>query len=218
MIPSRKAAGRRLATLLAAYAGRPDVIILGLPRGGVPIAHEIAKALRAPLDVFFVRKIGVPAFPELAMGAIASGGLHRIDPRMVREFGLSEQEVHEAIAAGERELDRQEHAYREGKPALELKGKTVILVDDGIATGHTTRLAVEAARKLGAAHVVIATGAAPLSTYEALRGEVDEMVCLIAARDFRAVGSFYEDFSQVSDEEVKQLLHSGSDDSLPRPT
>jgi putative phosphoribosyl transferase len=192
--------------------------VLALPRGGVPIGYEIAKALDAELDVFFVRKIGVPAFPELAMGAISSGGLVHVNQNMVREFGLSQEEVAGAIAAGEQELARQEALYREGRSPLDLNGKIAILVDDGIATGQTMNVAVEAAKKLGAKHVVIAAGAAPASTCQELRTEVDGMVCLVTARDFRAVGLFYEDFSQVSDKEVQRLLRCGKGDFPSPPT
>jgi len=195
-----------LGEKLRDYAGRGNVIVLALPRGGVPVAHEIAEAIGADMDVFFVRKIGVPGYPELAMGAIASGGVPLIDSEMVKEFGLSKEEVAAVVAEGEREMARQESIYRKGRPPLDLKGKTVIVVDDGIATGHTMRAAAEAVKGMGAARMVVATGAAPLSTFLHLRSEVDDVVCLIAAENFRAVGVYYEDFSQVSDEEVKRLL------------
>ncbi|HUL16159.1 MAG TPA: phosphoribosyltransferase family protein [Terriglobales bacterium] len=203
---NRTEAGRLLGEKLRGYAGRNDVIVLALPRGGVPVGYEIAKAIGAELDVFFVRKIGVPGFPELAMGAMASGGMPALNVQMVEEFGLSKEQVEAAILAGQREMARQEAAYRGRRPPLELKGKTVILVDDGIATGYTIRAAAEAARRMGAARVVVATGAAPVSTCERLQSEVDEVVSLITAQDFRAVGNYFEDFSQVSDEEVKRLL------------
>jgi putative phosphoribosyl transferase len=205
-IASRTEAGRKLGERLLSYAGKNNVIVLALPRGGVPIGREIANTLGAPLDVFFVRKIGVPGYPELAMGAIASGGPPLIDPHLAKEFGLSVSEVDEAIAQAQRELARQESSYRKGRPPIDLRGKMAILVDDGIATGHTMRTAAQAAKQMGATRIVIATGAAPLSTFLQLQTEVDEVVCVITAEDFRAVGNFYEDFSQVSDEEVKRLL------------
>jgi predicted phosphoribosyltransferase len=195
-----------LAQRLSHYAGRNDVTVLALPRGGVPIAYEIAKTLGARLDVFLVRKVGVPQIPELGMGAIASGGVRRINAGLAKEFALSEEQITAAIERSEREMARQEAEYRGGRPQTDLRGRTAILVDDGIATGHTMLAAVEAARQLGAIKVVIAAGVAPVSTYDALKKEADEVVCLIVAADFRAVGMYYEDFSEVNDEEVKRLL------------
>lgn len=188
--------------------------MLALPRGGVPIAYEIAKAVEARLDVFLVRKIGVPQLPELGMGAIASGGVRRIHAGLAKEFALSEEQVAAAIERSEREMARQETEYRGTRPQADLRGQTAILVDDGIATGHTMLAAIEAARQLGAANIVIAAGVAPVSTYEALKKEADEVVCLIVAADFRAVGMYYEDFSEVSDEEVKRLLQTAGADAV----
>lgn len=205
-IASREEAGKKLGALLSAYEARDDVIVLALPRGGVPVGCEIARALKAPLEVFFVRKVGVPIYPELAMGAVASGGVFMLDPKMVREFALSRHEVEEAVTRSRKELERQEEAFRRGRPAIELRGKIAILTDDGIATGHTMLAAIDAAKRLGAAKVLVATGVAPASTMERIRGQVDEAVCLTTPRDFRAVGPFYEDFSQVTDEQVRQLL------------
>lgn len=205
-IASREEAGRKLAELLSSYGGRNEVVVLALPRGGVPVGYEIAQALRAFLEVFFVRKVGVPMYPELGMGAVASGGVLILDANMVRELGLSQAEVEDAVARSRRELERQEQVFRPGRAAVDLSGKIAILTDDGIATGHTMLAAIDAAKRLGAAKVLVATGVAPASTIEEIRPRVDEVACLITPREFRAVGLFYEDFSQVSDEEVKRLL------------
>lgn len=205
-IASREAAGRKLAEWLSSYSGRNEVVVLALPRGGVPVGYEIAQALRASLEVFFVRKVGVPLYPELAMGAVASGGVLMLDANMVREFGLSRAEVEDAVARSRTELERQEQVFRPGRPAVDLCGKIAILTDDGIATGYTMLAAIDAAKRLGAAKVLVATGVAPPSTIEQIRQRVDEVACLMTPREFRAVGLFYEDFSQVSDEEVKRLL------------
>jgi len=205
-IASRKEAGRKLAALLSSYKGRDDVMVLALPRGGVPVGYEIARALQAPLEIFFVRKVGVPLYPELAMGAVASGDVLLLDANMVREFGLSQREVDEAVARSRKELERQEEVFRPGRPGIDLSGKIAILTDDGIATGHTMLAAIEAAKRLGAGKVLAAAGVAPASTVERIREKVEEAACLMTPRDFRAVGLFYEDFSQVTDEQVRELL------------
>lgn len=215
-IASREEAGRKLAELLSAYGGRDDVVVLALPRGGVPVGYEIARALRASLQVFFVRKIGVPMYPELAMGAIASGDVLMLDANMVREFGLSRPEVEDAVARSRNELERQEQAFRPGRPAMNLSGRIAILTDDGVATGYTMLAAIDAAKRLGAAKVLVATGVAPPSTIEQIRSRVDEVACLMTPRDFRAVGLFYEDFSQVTDQEVKRLLELASPEQEAR--
>lgn len=202
----RKEAGRLLADKLAKYAGRRDVVVLGLARGGVEVAHEIARALKAPLDVFLVRKLGVPGYQELAMGAISTGGVQVINPDVVEEFGLSQAEIHGVADAERRELGRRERVYRGQRRRLDVRGRTVILVDDGIATGSTMRAAIAAVRRSEPARVVVAVGVAPLSTYMILGSEADEVVCLLTPRDFRAVGEFYENFPQLSDEEVSSLL------------
>ena len=209
-IASREEAGKKLAALLSPYSGRDDVMVLALPRGGVPVGYEIARALHAPLELFFVRKIGVPMYPELAMGAVASGGVFLLDTDVVREFGLSQHELDEAVARSRKELERQEEAFRPGRPEIDVSGKVAILTDDGIATGHTMLAAIDAVKRLGAGKVVVAAGVAPASTIERIRGKVDEEACLMTPRDFRAVGLFYEDFSQVTDEQVRQLLAPGS--------
>ncbi len=202
----RAEAGRLLAEHLRAYEGRDDVIVLALPRGGVPVAYEVAKALRAPLGVFVVRKLGVPGHEELAMGAIASGGVLLLDEGLVRSLGLGREELERTVAAELRELQRREEAYTGGREPPELEGKTVILVDDGLATGSTMRAAAFAVRRLNPARIVVAVPVASPETCEEFREVVDETVCVRTPRPFRAVGLWYDDFSQTSDEEVRRLL------------
>ena len=204
--PNRAEAGRRLAEKLEQYAGRDDVIVLGLPRGGVPVAYEVAQRLRVPLDVFIVRKLGVPGFEELALGAIASGGVRVLNDDVVRALPNANQLIESITARETAELERREQAYRDGRPAPELPGRTVILVDDGLATGATMRAAVAALRQLGAARIVVAVPVGAADTCRELKEEVDETVCTMAPEWFQAVGQFYEDFSQTSDEEVRELL------------
>jgi predicted phosphoribosyltransferase len=201
-------AGRELAEKLGHYAGRPDVVVLALPRGGVPVGYEVARALGAPLDVFLVRKLGVPGREELAMGAIASGGVQVVNEQVVDRLGLSEAVLRQAAEAEGRELTRRERRYREGRDPPDLAGRVVILVDDGLATGSTMRAAVAAARRLGPARVVVAVPTAPASTCQSLREEADEVVCATTPRPFRAVGYSYRSFPQTSDEEVSALLRS----------
>jgi len=203
---NRVDAGRRLAKELDAYRGRRDVLVLGIPRGGVPVAFQVAAELGAPLDVFVVRKLGVPGHEELAFGAIATKGIRVLDAQIVEEAGISDLEI-ELIAAKERqELERRERAYRGSRPPLNLEGKTVILVDDGIATGASTRAAIIALRQLEPASIALAVPIAPAATCMRLRREVDDLICLDAPETFYAIGEFYENFSQVSDEEVTTLL------------
>ena len=202
----RHDAGRRLAESLGRYAGRDDVIVLGLPRGGVPVAFEVARALRAPLDVFLVRKLGVPGHEELAMGAIASGGVQVLNDDVLAAARVPPEAV-ERVAA--RELDRireQERAYRGDRAPLEARGRIAIVVDDGLATGATMRAAVEALRDRGAGSIVVAVPTAPIETCEALRREADEVVCARTPDPFTAVGMWYRDFAPVSDQEVAELL------------
>jgi putative phosphoribosyl transferase len=203
---NRADAGRRLAAELRAYAGRPDVIVLALPRGGVPVAFEVARALGAPLDIFVVRKLGLPAHPELAMGAIASGGIRVLDQAAIRRFGVTEQEVAAVAAVEERELERRERQYREGVPLPDVAGKTVILVDDGLATGATMTAAAAALRTQRPAKVIVAVPVSAQETCDAFRDIVDEIVCGATPEPFLAVGMWYEDFSQTTDEEVHDLL------------
>ena len=207
----RAEAGRVLAERLRAYAGRDDVIVLALPRGGVPVAYEVAKELGAPLDVFVVRKLGVPGHEELAMGAIASGGVLVLDEGVVRPLGISHAQIQRAVETELRELERREAAYRAGRGPLELGGKTVILVDDGLATGSTMRAAALAVRRHEPRRVVVAVPVAAAETCAEFRDEVDEIVCAVVPRPFHAVGLWYEDFSQTSDEEVSDLLARAAD-------
>src|SRR5262245_23607081 len=202
----RTDAGRRLAAKLADYAGRDDVVVLALPRGGVPVGFEVARALGAPLDVFLVRKLGVPGREELAMGAIASGGVRVVNEEVVRELGITPDELDTAAAEEEQELMRREEAYRAGRPAPDVAGKTVILVDDGLATGSTMRAAVEAVRQLDPAGVVVAVPVGAGDTCRAFRDIADDVVCLYAPEPFFAVGSWYDQFTQTTDEEVTELL------------
>lgn len=195
-----------LASRLSTLADRSDVVVLGLVRGGVPLACAIATSLRAQLDVFLVRKIGVPGYEELALGAIASGGVKIINPDVVEEFDLSPREVERLLTSAKQELQRRETVFRGSRAALDLRGRTVVLVDDGVATGSTMRAAIEGVKRLGAARIIVGAGVMPLSTSLLLRSEVDDVVCLLTPREFRAVGLFYEEFPQLSDDDVRALL------------
>jgi predicted phosphoribosyltransferase len=208
----RSHAGRVLATRLQAYANRPDVLVLALPRGGVPVAFEVARALKAPLDVFLVRKLGVPWREELAMGALASGGVTVFDHDLIRILNIPEETVEEVVAREQKELVRRERAYRDDRPPPEVRGRTVILIDDGLATGASMRAAVRALRKLQPARIVVAVPVAASSTCEDLGEEVDDLVCAHMPEPFRAVGLWYEDFSQTSDEEVRDLLRRAEEE------
>ena len=202
----RVEAGRRLAAQLTGYADRPGLLVLALPRGGVPVAFEVARALRAPLDIFLVRKLGVPGQEELAMGAIATGGVRVINEDVVRYLQIP-GEVIDAVAANEqRELERREHAYRDDRPAPDVRGKTVILVDDGLATGSTMRAAAAALRKQEPARIIVAVPVSAPETCDEFRMEVDEVVCAVTPEPFRGVGLWYDDFSQTTDGEVRDLL------------
>jgi predicted phosphoribosyltransferase len=204
----RADAGARLAGHLASYANRPDVVVLGLPRGGVPVAAEVARALRAPLDVFCVRKLGVPGDEELAMGAIATGGVVVVNHQVVAELGVPEHMLEEVAAAEREELERRERAYRGDAPPAPLAGRTVLVVDDGLATGATMRAAVRAVRAAGPSRVVVAVPVAAAETCRSLAADADEVVCPLAPDSFRSVGGWYEDFSTTSDDEVRRCLTS----------
>jgi putative phosphoribosyl transferase len=206
----RADAGRALAKHLGAYAGRPNVRVLGLPRGGIPVAFEVAQRLQAPLDVFVVRKLGVPGQEELAMGAIATGGVRVVNQDVVSALGLSQQTLDRVAEAEQAELVRREAAYRGPRPPLDVRGATVILVDDGLATGSTMRAAVTAIRQLGPARIVVAVPVAAPSTRDDLAREVDEIVCVASPDPFLAVGRFYDDFAQTGDAEVHDLLERAS--------
>lgn len=211
----RREAGRVLAARLETYAGQPDVLVLGRPRGGVPVAYEVAQRLGAPLDIFVVRKLGVPGQEELAMGAIATGDVRVLNDDVVRGLGI-EPAVVEAVTAREREeLARRERAYRGERPAAKVQGRTVILVDDGLATGATMRAAAQALRRSGAARIVVAVPVAAAETCEAFRQEVDEIICASTPALFFAVGQAYEDFSPTSDDEVRDLLEQARQ-AVPR--
>ena len=188
------------------YANRDDVLVLALPRGGVPVAFEVAHALRAPLDVFIVRKLGVPGHDELAMGAIATGGVRVLNEDVVGALGLSAKVIDAVAAREERELERRERIYRGARTPPEVRERTVILVDDGLATGSTMRAAVAALRKQRPARIVVAVPVAAPETCEEFKTEVDETVCAATPRMFNGVGRWYEDFSQTSDDEVHELL------------
>jgi putative phosphoribosyl transferase len=209
----RAEAGRLLAKRLRGYAGREDVVVLALPRGGVPVAYEVAKELGAPLGIFMVRKLGVPGHEELAMGAIASGGVLVLDERLVRALGIDQAALERTIAAEARELERREAAYDGSRKAPQLDGKMVILVDDGLATGSTMRAAALAVRPLNPAKVVVAVPVAAPETCDQFRDVVEEIVCEVTPRPFRAVGLWYEDFSQTSDDEVRELLGRAADEA-----
>jgi predicted phosphoribosyltransferase len=202
----RQDAGRVLAGLLQKYRDRPDVVVLALPRGGVPVAYEVARALHAPLDIFTVRKLGVPGHEELAMGAIASGGLMVLVDDVVRGLALSPAVIQQAAEREGRELLRRETTYREGRPGIDVTGRTVIVVDDGLATGATMRAAALAVREHDPARVVVAVPVASPQTCEQVQEVADEVVCSITPRPLRAVGLWYEDFSPTTDEEVRELL------------
>ena len=202
----RHEAGVALAGLLQGFARRNDVVVMGLPRGGVPVAYEVATALHVPLDVFCVRKLGVPGHPELAMGAIASGGVQVLNEEVLAWYQPSSDTV-DAVARVElRELDRREHAYRQGRPLALVEGRKVILVDDGLATGSTMRAAVQAVRQLRAGRVVVAAPVGAADTCVAMRGVADDVVCVLTPDHFVAVGAWYVDFSETTDDEVRRLL------------
>lgn len=203
----REEAGRKLAEQLSAYANRKDVIVLGIPRGGVPVAQEVAKGLNAPLDIFVSRKLGVPWQEELAFGAIATGGTRVLDHEIIEAVGISDEQIEQITARVKKELERRENLYRGNRPPLKIDGLTVILVDDGIATGSSMRAAIKALRRMNPAQIVVAVPVAPQSTCKLLKSEVDRLVCVYMPEEFYAIGQFYDDFSQVADEEVTRLLH-----------
>ena len=207
----RRDAGRALAGHLREYSGRDDVLVLALPRGGVPVAYEVAREIGVPMDVFLVRKLGVPGREEFAMGAIATGGVRIINEEVVRGLGITEDHI-AAVAADEKgELERRDREYRGGRASPVLEGRIVILVDDGLATGSTMRAAAMVVQAQEPARVIVAAPVAAPDTCEAFREEVDEVVCVLTPDPFHAVGLWYEDFSQTSDEEVHDLLARAED-------
>lgn len=203
---NRSDAGRMLAGDLSAYAGRDDVLVLGLPRGGLPVAFEVARALDAPLDIFLVRKLGMPGHEEYAMGAIASGGVQVLNERMAQDARIPDEVIARVAAQEQVELERRERAYRGDRAQPEIRGRTVILVDDGLATGSTMRAAALAVRAHGPARIVVAVPVAARETCDEFRDVVDDVVCSITPEPFMAVGLWYEDFTQTTDAEVHALL------------
>jgi putative phosphoribosyl transferase len=213
----RKAAGRALAARLRKYAGRSDVLVLALPRGGVPVAFEVAEALRAPLDLFLVRKLGTPGHRELAMGAIASGGVRVLNDDVVRWYGISSSAIDAVAQQEQHELERREATYREGREPTPLQGHVVILVDDGLATGSTMTAAVQAVRLREPARVIVAVPVGARETCDALSTIADEVVCARMPEPFSAVGQWYLDFDQTTDEEVRQLLRAHTETLTTHP-
>jgi putative phosphoribosyl transferase len=207
---SRFEAGRLLAAKLSQYRNHPEVLILALPRGGVPVAYEIAKELNIPIDIFLVRKLGVPGNRELAMGAIASGGLRILNEDLVRAFEVSEAEIQSATDSERIELEKRERLYRGTRPPLNLLNRTVILVDDGLATGATMLVAVQTVRQQYPARIVVAVPVAATETCEKIKAEVDEIICETTVDTLYAIGAWYENFTQLSDEEVSELLNRAS--------
>lgn len=221
-LQNRAAAGRSLVEPLFKYAHRPDVIILALPRGGVPVAYEVAKALDVRLDLLLVRKLGVPARPEFAMGAIASGGIQVLNQDALQAHPIDQASFEAVVARETRELSRRERLYRGTRPPLQLKDQVVILIDDGLATGASMMAAVHAVRAQVPSRIVVAVPVAPLETVEALRGEVEEVICPLMPEWMISIGYWYTDFSQTSDEEVIELMQrawqrESSHGSTPEP-
>ena len=210
---NRAQAGRLLASRLLQYEGRDDVVVLALPRGGVPVAAEVASTLRVPLDVFVVRKLGVPYQPELTMGAIASGGVRVLNEDVLEMAQITPAMLEQVTRTELLELERRERSYRDGRPPVPIEGKVVILIDDGLATGSTMRAAVEAVRPLKPARVVVAVPVSASDTCRAIEQTADEVICLETPEPFSAVGLWYEDFSQTGDEEVRSLLQSAAERS-----
>ena len=210
----RREAGRVLAELLAPLANQPDVLVLGLPRGGVPVAWEVARRLGAALDVFVVRKLGFPGHEELAMGAIASGGVRVLNPEVVA-YGVTRDEIERLAEREQRELERRERLFRGDRPPVRVVDRTVILVDDGLATGSTMRAAVRALRQQGAARIIVAVPVAAPSTCAEMEDEADEVVCAATPEPFHAVGLWYEDFRQTTDDEVRELLDTARQSGNP---
>lgn len=202
----RLSAGLALGERLREYAGRDDVLVLALPRGGLPVGYGVARSLNAPLDVFVVRKLGVPGHEELAMGAIATGGVRVLNPEVVESLGIPGSVIEQVVEREERELSRRESHYRGHKPPPRIRGQTVILVDDGLATGSTMRAAVQALREREPARTVVGVPVGARSTCEAIEDEADEVVCAATPEPFHAVGLWYGDFSQTTDEQVREFL------------
>jgi len=216
MFRDRGDAGKKLAQRLLHYANRDDVVVLGIPRGGVPVAFEVAQALHAPLDILLVRKLGTPGQKELAMGAIASGGVRILNEEVVRDLDIGEAELAAAIAEQEAELRRREQLFRGVRPALSLQGKIAIVVDDGIATGSSMLAAIDALRSLGPEKIVVATPVAPSHAIDRIARTADEFVCLLSPEGFFGISEFYEHFPQIEDAEVRTLLGRASQSMAAR--
>ncbi|MDO8179951.1 MAG: phosphoribosyltransferase [Undibacterium sp.] len=213
---NREQAGEMLAQHLSAYAGRTDAIVLALPRGGVPVGYVVAKHLQLPLDVFLVRKLGMPGHEEFAMGAISSGGTRFLQEDVVRSYGISERVI-DTVAQGELlELERREKLYRAGRPPLELAKRVVILVDDGLATGSTMKAAALAVRKANPAKIIVAVPVGAAESFEKLRSDVDDIICLRTPDPFYAVGTWYVNFTQTSDDDVIRLLDDAAQGTKER--
>jgi len=207
---NRTEAGQVLARRLQQYKNQPDVLILGLPRGGVPVAYEVARELNAPLDVFIVRKLGVPGHEELGMGAIATGGVRTLHEGIIREIGISPQTIEAVSAREQAELERRERLYRGDRPAPTIKGRTVVIVDDGLATGCTMKAAIQAVRQQDPRQVIVAVPTAPSETCEQLKESADHVVCALTPEPFFSVGGSYADFTQITDGEVRDLIASAA--------
>ncbi len=203
---NRTEAGKQLAEELKIHSGKKNLIVVALPRGGVPVAFEVAKALNVPLDVFVVRKLGTPGQEELAMGAIASGAVRVLNDRVISSLNIPDDEVDRVAAREQAELERREKAYRGARPPLDLEGKFVIVIDDGLATGSTMRAAVSALRARNVAHLIVAVPLAPVETYKDFRQAGDEIVVLSTPKPFASIGQWYEDFGQTTNDEVRELL------------
>jgi putative phosphoribosyl transferase len=207
---NRTEAGQLLAKRLQAYANCPDVLVMGLPRGGVPVAFEIAKGLNAPLDICIVRKLGVPGQPELAMGAIALGDHHWMNLQIINQFHISDDAIGAVMSLERPELERRDQLYRGTRPLPDIKGQTIILVDDGVATGATLQVVIDMIQAQAPEYLIVAIPVAPLSAYTALHKLVDEVVCLLIPEPFYSLGQWYEDFTQVSDAQVRELLEQAT--------
>lgn len=212
-LQNREQAGQLLAKKLKSYSGRSDVLILGLPRGGVQVGYEVAHLLHAPLDALIVRKLPVPGFEDFSIGTISIGGARSINQDVVEEFHLSENDIESVIVAEIKEIERLNQVYRERRPPPDLRGRTVILVDDAMNTGATMHAAIAATRHLGANRIVVAIGVAPLSTYLLLGPEADQIICLLTPREIRATNLFHEAFPVITGEDVKALLNQAKTSS-----